>query len=373
MSEHLVTLKPISEVARYMKNLIPANIPKTYALKPMFEKIASEENIRSGVIAFRDFLYLFCDCLISDGHLYAKPPKKPSGMTDFPFLHCITNLLVELGFHGELSENSNSLLVAKMPLCTASDKNGKKTSAKISAPIRIDCFRFLSSCGFVFRGIDLEKKIFNISETQPLEVFYPNAPRLLTGLKALSVADRELRDGRAFWNDHNLLRCDYRLLKVEKSDVTDVLKDFLYPLPEKVQAFALKLHHRYIDMGLTCTLSILDDTSFSYAYISQGRKNLSARDKYQQRVWAFSYSMRNGYSLFVRAKKTDEYADVIEKFPVYLQEKIAAGYGCYRKMGGSRCEGNCQGICLPLDESILDIAGDIDLWLDNEMPSSLRK
>lgn len=68
--------KPISEYARYIKNLIPANIPETYTLKPMFENVAKEENIRNGVIAFRDFIYLFCDHLISDGHLYAKPKKR---------------------------------------------------------------------------------------------------------------------------------------------------------------------------------------------------------------------------------------------------------------------------------------------------------
>ena len=55
--------KPISEYAKYLRNLIPANIPETYVLKLMFENVASEENIRNGVIAFRDFLYLFCEVL----------------------------------------------------------------------------------------------------------------------------------------------------------------------------------------------------------------------------------------------------------------------------------------------------------------------
>jgi hypothetical protein len=56
-----VTQRPINEYATYLKKLIPANIPETYALKPMFESVAGEENIRNGVVAFRDFLYLFCD------------------------------------------------------------------------------------------------------------------------------------------------------------------------------------------------------------------------------------------------------------------------------------------------------------------------
>jgi len=369
-----VTLKPISEVAEFQKNLIPANIPGTYALKPILENIASAENIRNGVIAFRDFLYLFFDRLISDGHLYAKPPKKPSSVAGYPFLYHMTNLLVDMGYHSKLAESGDSLLITELPLCTASiDENGKKKPPKIPASGQIECLRFLALCGFVFTGIDLEAKALHISETQPLEVSYPGNPFLLTGLKALSVADIELRVGRRYWNDNNLLRCDYRLLKAEDSDMRDVLKDFLHPLPKKIQNFALNLHQRYTDMGLACINTRLGIISFAYVYTGNSRKAMSERDIYAKRVWEFSYSIKNGYCLFVRAKKTDKYADIIEKFPAFLQEKIAQGYGCYRKLGRERCQVDCQGIGLPLNDSILSISGDIETWLDNEMPDSLRK
>jgi len=340
----------------------------------MFGSVASEKSIRNGIVAFRDFLYLLCDRLIADGHLFAKPPKTPSNMTDYPFLHNMTNLLVDIGYYGKLAESCDALLITEIPLCTATiDENGKKKSPKISDSGLIECLRFLTLCGFVFSGTDVEAKPLTISETQPLEVSYPNNPILLTGLKALSIADMELRTGRRYWNDHNLLRCDYRLLKAEDTDILDELKDFLHPLPEQVQAYAEKLHQRYTNMGLTCTLSILDDVSFSYANIGKSQRALSSRDKYQQRIWAFSYSIRHGYSLFVRAKKTEKYAETIEKFPSFLQEKIAIGYGCYRKLGRERCQGDCQGIRIPLDDSILNIGRDIETWLDCEMPSSLGK
>lgn len=81
----IIAQKPISEMAKYIKTLIPANIPENYALKPMFISIAHEENIRKGVVAFRDFLLLFCDRLISDGHLYVKLKKirKATPITHF--------------------------------------------------------------------------------------------------------------------------------------------------------------------------------------------------------------------------------------------------------------------------------------------------
>ncbi|MCL2717941.1 MAG: hypothetical protein FWE14_04090 [Lachnospiraceae bacterium] len=373
MSAHPITLKPIDEVAKYKRTLIPMHIPDGYAIKPILEGIANEDVVRSGVIGFRDFLHTFFDCLISDGYEFAVPPKKPTGMADYPFLNYITNIMVEIGYHGILPENNDLLVINKIPLCAPSvDENGKKKSAKIPASGLVESLRFLVLCGFDFGGADLSEKSLVITETKPLEVSYPDNPVLLVGLKALAIVDIERRNGRTFWNDHNLLRCNYRLLMANKPDIADELSDFLNPLPEKVQEFALNLHQRYTRMGLDCTLSILDDTSFSYANINERNKRLSARDKYQKRIWAFSNSMRNGYSLFVRAKKTDKYIDVIKDFPQALQDKIAEGYGCYRKFGRERCQVDCQGIRLPLDGTILDITKEIEIWLDNEMPSSLK-
>jgi len=366
-----VTQEPISEIAKYIKNLIPANIPETYALKPMFENVAREENIRKGVIAFRDFLYLFCDRLISDGHLYVKPQKNPKSETDYPFLYNVTDLLADIGYHSKLTESGDSLLITEIPSFTASiDEKGNVKKPKNSGSKLIECLWFLALCGFVFTGIDLEAKKLNISEVQLLEVSYPNAPVLLTGLKAMSIADIELRTKR-YKNDYNhdnLLRCDYRLMKAEDTDVLDVLKDFLHPLPEKVQKLALELHQRYIDMGMTCvTIISTFEVHFAYSYIKNSRRVLSSRDVYQLRVWEFALSTKYGYCLVIRAKKTDKYADVIEKFPLSLQEKIEKGYGCDRKLRNEPCQGGCQGIRIPLDDSILNISRNIEIWLDNEV------
>ena len=356
--------KPISEYAKYIKNLIPVNIPETYALKPMFENVARAENIYSGVIAFRNFLYLFCDRLISDGDLYAKPQKR-SNPEDYPFLNNINHLLIDIGYHGKLAESGDSLLITEIPLFTAS-------KPKISAPKQMECLRFLALCGFVFTGIDLDAKKLDISEAQLVEVSYPDNPILMTGLKALSVAAVEL-NVRFSNNAANLLRCDYRVMKAEDTDALDVLKDILHPLPDKLQKFAIELHQRYIDMGMTC-VTLYDNTAhFAYAYTKNSRRALSLRDIYQQRIWEFSVSMKDGYCLVVRTKRTDKYTDVIEKFPLYLQEKIAQGYGCDRKLRNERCQGGCQGIRMPLDDSIVDIKRDIEIWLDNELPRSLRK
>ena len=350
--------KPIGEYAKYIKNLLPVNIPEVYALKPIFKDVASEKNICKGIIAFRDFLYLFCDRLVSDGHLFAKP-QKTKNLTDYSFLNNVNYLLTEIGYNGKLAKNGGSLLITEMP------------KLKISAPKQIECLRFLALCGFVFNGIDLEIRAVNISEVQSLEVSYPNNPVLLTGLKALSIAGKKLWV-RFYNNADSLYRCDYRVMKAEDTDVLDVLKDIIHPLPKKLQKFALELHQRYIDMGMTCVTLNDNAVHFAYSYIKNSRRTLSVRDIYQQRVWEFYLSMKHGYCLFVRTKKTDKYTDVIKKFPQYLQKKIAQGYGCDRKLRNERCQGGCQGICIPLNDSILEMKQDIEIWLDNELPSSIK-
>ncbi|MCL2765269.1 MAG: hypothetical protein FWD40_08345 [Treponema sp.] len=380
-----VTLKPINEVAVFLKKLIPANIPEVYALKPIFKKVASEENIRKGVIAFRNFLYTLCDFLISDGHLYAKPPKSPKSMDDYPFLHNVTNLLVDIGYHSKLAKSSNSLIITEIPSCTAAaDDNKKIKTPRISVSSLIECLRFLTLCGFVFKGIDLEAKAFDISKLQLLEVSYPNNPIMLIGLKAMSIADMELRKSRRYWNDNYFLRCDYRLMKAEDTDILDILKDFLHPLPKKLQKFALNLHQRYTVMGMTCVInprdvnfayaqtalkstSLSSKTEGSFAHIKESWRTLSSQHIYSRRVWGFSLSLKEGYCLIIRAKKTDMYADVIKEFPLSLQKIIARGYGCDRKLRNERCQGGCQGIRIPLDDSILNISSHIESWLDNEV------
>ncbi len=363
-----VTLKPISEIAQYLKGQLPANIPQKYALKSRLESIASEENIRNGVAAFRDFLYAFFDRIILDGDAQIKLPKTPKNMTDYPFLYGIADLLTDMGYHGILAENGSSLWIAEMPLFIPSTEQGAK-KPKNSVAKLFEGLRFLALCGFVFTGIDLNAKALPASGVQ-IEVTYPSAPLLLAGLKALAVADVELRVKRYVSDDNhdNILRCDYRLLQAEAMDVLDALKDFVRPLPEEVQRFALALHQRYTGKGLTCAALLSTfEAHFAYSFMKNSKQDLSPRDVYEKRTWEFAYNMRHGYCLVVRSKKTDQYADVIEKFPLPLQQKIARGYGCDRKLHNEPCQGGCQGIRLPLDGLTAGMAGNIEAWLDHEV------
>jgi len=119
---------------------------------------------------------------------------------------------------------------------------------------------------------------------------------------------------------------------------------------------------------MTCATLNDDAVHIFYAYIKNGKQALSLREMYQRRIWEFYLSVKHGYCIFVRAKKTEKYADIIEKFPLSLQEIIAKGYGCDRKLRNEPCQGGCQGIRLPLDGAILEMQQNIEIWLDHELP-----
>ena len=129
-------------MAKHLKNVITPEIPDTYEINPMFENISNEEEIRKGVLAFRNFLYQLCDVLIVEGDSYDIHKKNAHEFDDrvtisvyFPFLHNLKCLLLNIGFHGVLTESNGSLTAYNNIFDT-----------KIPVSKSIDCLRFLTAC-----------------------------------------------------------------------------------------------------------------------------------------------------------------------------------------------------------------------------------
>ena len=356
----------ISDMARYIKNIIPPNIPETYTIKAVFKDIAGEENIRNGILAFRDFLYLMCDRLIADGSLYDKPAKTtqnndshPSLPVSYPFLNNVKSILFNIGYHGKLIENGGSILLDDLRLLTSViGADGGQMRAKISAPKLVEALKFLNCCSINFDGIDLDARALDMSKAVSLIISYPSNPDMLTGMKVMAIAQKDLYTK----GNHDIfLRCDYSVLKDEDTEITSILQDFVAPLPAVVQDFALKLHQRYLDAGLTCVRDVFYlGIRFIYSH-----KN--------KEVWTLSAAHDSGYRILIKAQNTHKYSDVIETFPLPLQEKISRGYGCNKKLFGEPCQKGCHGFSFPLDDSIIDISRYIEVWLDKEVSCIQRK
>ena len=204
-------------MARHLRSLLPAELPLYYPISPMFTSIESEENIRKGVIALLDFMRLFFDLLAENSEQYEKPKspsrlgKKPSIAVDFPFIYHAKSVLLNIGYHGLLSDKTLSFNGLKT-LATIICCEGMEATTKISVPKLINCIMFLSDCGMYFEGIDLDASKPCIANERLIETTYPDNPDVLVGLKIMAVAQRDLK-----WKtkDEVFLRCDYRALSFD--------------------------------------------------------------------------------------------------------------------------------------------------------------
>lgn len=96
--------KTLRDMVKHLKLLIPVDIPESYTINVTFEDIPSDENIREGVLAFRDFMYRLCDVLIADGDSYDNNKKiahafgnRSAISVHYPFLHNVQHLLSNIG------------------------------------------------------------------------------------------------------------------------------------------------------------------------------------------------------------------------------------------------------------------------------------
>lgn len=356
----------ISDMARFLKNIIPSYIPESYTVKAIFKHISDEENIRRGNLAFRDILYMICDRLIADGKLYDKPAKNihntdshTSLSVSFPFFNNVKSILFNIGYHGELINNGEELLIDDLNQLTSTvGVDGGQMRAKISNPKLIEALRFLTECGIYFDCIDFKALKLNLSGISSVRITYPSNPVMLIGLKVMAIAQKMLYTK----GNHDIfLRCDYRVIADDDTEILSKLKDFVAPLPKAAQDFCLQLHHRCVEAGLKCTTDVFYlNVRFIYSCKSK-------------EVLTYSAAYDSGYRILIKAQNTDKYTEVIETFPLPFQEKISRGYGCNKKLFGEPCQKGCHGFSFPLDDSIAGISPYINIWLDNELSCIQRK
>ena len=355
--------KTIGDMASYMKQLLPVDIDENYEIDTRFTGITDEENIRKGVIAFRAFINELYDCLLENLSICEIPRKGKEKFSDettltveFPFLNNIKSILINIGHHGVLSEESDSLIINSWDNLSLKRSLNKNSTTKISVPQMMKSLRFLDQCGISFTGIDLSEKKPDVSMIETIKVSYPDNPNMLIGLKVLGLAQNELATRK---NDDILLRCDYRMLGNRNNDISSILKGFLNPLSDPIQNFVRLSHEHYLDLGMECNVELgFFCTQFVYSYKKKP-------------LWRFSQSFHNGYRIILKTKNTAKYAEVIAEFPDQLRKRITKGYGCDRKKGTGHgnCNRGCEGFSFPLDESIFNISNELKIWQDNELSS----
>ncbi|MFV0395546.1 MAG: hypothetical protein ACK5LC_14360 [Coprobacillaceae bacterium] len=342
--------KTLNELAQHLKMIMP-EIPETYSINPILKNISDEDNIKKGVLAYREFLSHLYDILINEGEKYDSHKKVAHEYEDrttlsvyYPFLQNIKILLMNIGLYGTLTKDNQFLIC-----------NNRIFNEKLSTTKTLECLRFLIECGICIDGIDVNEKKQKLSDVETMKISYPNNTSMLIGLKVMVTAEKEFG---TLSNQDIFLRCDYRALKNEETDVLSIVKDTIRPLPNKVQEFILQLHQDYLNKGVKCIVEIKG----YWIYIKYMYK--------RKDIWGINTSLNNGFHINVKAQNMDTYLDAIETFPPFLKQIINKGYGCGRKIESiGHCNGGCRGMIIPLKDSVLDMRKDINIWFDRELKS----
>lgn len=241
--------KTLQDVSSYLKEIMVPETHEAYAINPAYTNILVEENIREGVLAFRAFLVRLYDVLYAKGGAYDNSKKvaheyenRTTLSVYYPFLHNVSTILMNIGYHGMPVESEQALTCGNIVF------NGKLSVTK-----NLECLRFLADCGICIDGIDINEKKQNLSDIKIIKITYPDNPAMLTGLKIMAIAEI---DHGTLVNQDVFLRCDYRVLKKEETDVLSIVQDMIKPLSAEVQDFILQLHQRYLGKGLTCVVEV---------------------------------------------------------------------------------------------------------------------
>ena len=350
--------KPISEMAAYLQNLLPPEIPQTFEIDPIFSTDITEEDIHKGIPVFRDFLHQLYDHIIAEGSPFDKPKRESHNTnvnSSYPFILHIAVFMMNMGLHSILCDKKDSLLLNGLENF---DAPSNYSSQKIPDKRKIECLRFLSDCGICFDGLDISgKKPVALPHGQII-ITYPTNPAMLVGMKVMAVAQRHL--GSKYIGEI-LLRCDWRVLAYNqpkgqnRSDIQLVLKDLTRTLPANIRDFVLKLHTDYMSHGYKCDTYIGPDTRFEYFCKSK-------------ELWRFNLTLTGGHFITIKALNTHKYPEIVSQLPDRLQANIRAGYGCGKKMGiTDSCDSGCRGYRVPLDDSFMEISTVIKEWIDKEV------
>ena len=355
--------KTLADMANYLIRLLPKKIPDDLALDTIFNDIAHTRSMREGVGAFRDFMYCVYKHLVLVGARYDKPKKEAHPFVDgtniapaYPFLCSIASILTNIGIHGELCENGQTITLANTDALIATNNISR---AKLTASKTTDCLLFLIECGLQVEGIELGADKPCLPILTPIAFSYPKNAAMLIGLKVMAIAQCQLVTSSI---QDILLRCDYRALANAEIDIFATLKDLILPLSDDVQETVIRLHEEYMSHGYKCTYYALR-FFFRFTYYCRSKE-----------LWRLNISLNNGCTISIKSTNSNKYPDVVKKLPQQLQDKIAKGYGCGKKLGiTDSCDGGCRGFRVAIDDNFVGIYDNVKAWIDAEMQYMFKK
>ncbi len=213
--------KDLTDICTYMKSIVIPNIPDDFKVAEKFRNGLTDDEIRKGINAFREFLYALYDKLAADKDIIdvsTRDNYNPYEHHDrsnvrmcFPTITDLTMILFSLGIRGRLEMEEKRLTVYVEDLLTViCEKTEKYISLKkMSGERKLEIFRILSDLGLCFHGLDLSKNV-DFSEIQKFYITYTENDFFVAGLKLLAQATANHKDYYYIMNVLTVLnQCDF--------------------------------------------------------------------------------------------------------------------------------------------------------------------
>jgi len=144
--------KTLGDLACHAKSLVLPDTDEAYSVDSDLLGAIGEEDAREGIAAFKGFINRLFDTLNQEGSRYDICRKPVHGYEDrsgtsqhYPFLQNIKDILIRIGIRGTLPD--------KMPAILFDEHVFNK---KIPVSKTMTCLRFLTTCGIIIEGADLE-------------------------------------------------------------------------------------------------------------------------------------------------------------------------------------------------------------------------
>ena len=195
--------KDIAYVCDYLKSLVITRMPDDFIITEPFRHGLTDDELRKGMTAFREFLYALFDKIAADkdkidvktGSIYDPHGTKGDRGTRsvkycFPVFFDLTIILFSLGFHGKLETKPEMNLTVRgedmsVVICPVTEKY--QSVIKMSGGRKLEMFRLLSDLGLRFNGADFSEEV-DFSKTGTFHITSEKNEYFAVGLKLIADA-----------------------------------------------------------------------------------------------------------------------------------------------------------------------------------------
>ena len=243
----------LKDICTYLKALIIKNTPKDFTAVNQFRYGLTDDEIRAGITAFRQFLY----------NLYDKIAKEETKIKIEEF----AAILYMLGIQGELqTEPKRELIVHSTDLLIKTKRKSQPNQIikKMPAKRIAEVFEFLTGIGFYFEDLNYENPV-KLAETGTFYMSNENDSNIIIGLKLLAKAQEHMPTE---WDrlQNGFMRCDFNPLASETPIDHDMqMINFADTQPPEIKEWLLNLNKLLLSNNCYTDAAIWDYASITYA------------------------------------------------------------------------------------------------------------